>query len=70
MPRNIHTIECEFEWHVKRILKRLIEEHEDGPMAFDEWLEKNHKAVAHAFLDDVDSWMGLDEAIADARKES
>ena len=60
MPRPT-CLEDGFEYRVKNIFKRLRQEHKDEEttVPFPKWLEKNHKAVGVAFLDDVDVYMGI-----------
>lgn len=70
MTRHIRTIEDGFEYRVKAILKGLSEGFvEDGyACTFEEWLRMNTKTVANAFLDDIDSYMGLSECINELNK--
>lgn len=60
MPR-MTCLEDGYEYRVKEIFKRLRKEHKDeeSPLPFPKWLELNHKAAGVAFLDDVDSYMGM-----------
>lgn len=56
-----HCIEDDYEYRVKKIFERLrkIHSEEESGQPFLVWLEKSHREVAHAFLDDVTDYMGL-----------
>lgn len=60
MPRPT-CLEDGFEYRVKLIFNRLRQDHKDEEtdVPFPKWIEKNHKAVGVAFLNDVETYMGM-----------
>lgn len=60
------TIEDDYEFRVKEIFAKLRQSHadEEGDDTFDEWLTRQCKGndVAKAFIDDVESYMGIPDA--------
>ncbi len=66
MPRDVITIEATFEYQVKRILREAMDGAELDRCTAEakaDWLWKNKAEVGKAFMDRVESWMGLEEAI-------
>ena len=71
MSRRIVTIEDGYEYHVHRIIRKLIEDFELGgwkPSAIEAWMnDKGSLAeVGKAFLDDLESWSGVEAAVVEA----
>ncbi len=62
MPRAT-CIEDGFEYRVGRIMAELRKEYEemDSVFSFQDWLYENTEVVGKAFLDDVETYMGLPE---------
>ncbi len=69
MSRPI-CVEDVYEYRVKLIFERLREAYagENVACTFDEWLTRNCRGnvIATAFIDDVDTYMGIPESVEES----
>lgn len=66
---RVHTIEQDFEYHIKGMLMKMRREANERRETFDsDWLWRNLELLGRELYEDIDEWMGIDDAIEELNR--